>query len=87
MSEFGDKLGGRDRASLETGVVEVWGGTWRPRWCELGGRRCASLEIQLEAVIERVWRCTWRPRLSEIGGVLGGGQSGGSSSGGRHDAS
>jgi len=46
-----------------------------------------SLETHLEAVFERVCRCTWRPWSSEIGGVLGAGQSGGSSSGGRCDGS
>jgi len=48
-SEFGDTLGGLDRASLEIC-------TWRPRLCELVGFNRASLEIYLEAVIEREWR-------------------------------
>jgi len=83
-SEFGDRPGGRDRASwemhLQAVIEQVWTYT-------LGGCNRASLEIQLEAVIERDWTCTWRPLSSEIGGVLGGGESGGSSLGGRRDGS
>jgi len=40
-SEFGDALGDRDRASLETYLEAVierdWRCTWRPWWSEIGG--------------------------------------------------
>jgi hypothetical protein len=59
-SEFGDALGGRDRASLEMhfeAVIErVWRCTLRPRLSELrdtlGGRDRASLDMHLEAEIK-----------------------------------
>jgi len=86
---------------LEAGIERVWRYTWKlwssefedaPSRLEsiefgdtIGSRNRASLEIHLQAGIERVWICTWRPWSSEIEGVLGGGRSGGGSSGGRCD--
>jgi len=85
------ELGGRNTESFEIyfdAVIErVWRCSWRPWLCALGGRNLSSLEIHLEAVIKRVWRYTWRPWSSEIGEILGAGQSGGGSSGGRHNDS
>ena len=75
-SEFGDALGGHDRANLQAVIERVWRYTGRPRSSEL--RRCtwrpwssefgdalwgcdrASLEMHLQAMIERDWRSTWR---------------------------
>ena len=80
LSEFGDALGGRDRATLEMhweAVIEqVWRCTGRP-WSRefeyaLGGHNRASLEMHFEAVIKRLWRCYWRPRLSECRDILWG---------------
>jgi len=81
-SEFGDTLGGRDRASvemhLETEIEWTQRCTWRPGSSEcgdaFGDRDQVNSEMHLEAVIERVWRCTWRPWSSEIGRVLRGGR-------------
>ena len=89
-SDFGDALGGRDRARLEklleAMIKRVWRCTWRTCWCELGGQNRVSIAIHLEAVIEPVWRCTCRPWSSRIGAVIGGGQSGCGSSGGIRDS-
>jgi len=91
LSDDGDALTGRDRASLEMQlealIEQDWLCTWRLWLCELGCANRASLDIHLEVIIELVWRCTWRPWSSEIAGVLGGGQSGGGSLGGRQDRS
>jgi len=48
---------------LEAAIVR----TWRPRSCELGGRKHASYEMHSEAVIERVWRCTWKAAIVQTG--------------------
>jgi hypothetical protein len=72
---------------LKAVIERVWRCTWRLSLCELGGHNRASVEIDVEAGIEPVWRYTWRPWSSKIEGVLGGGQSGGGSMGGRHDMS
>jgi len=74
------ELGGCDRVSLEMHLDVVIERLWRyAHW----GHESANME----AVIDRVWGCSWWPWSSEIAGVLGGGQSGGSSFGGRRDAS
>jgi hypothetical protein len=68
---------------LEAVIVQ----TWRPQSCDFSDiLKCCdqvSLELHLEAVIERGWRYPWRPWSSKIGGVLGCGQSGRGSLGGR----
>jgi uncharacterized protein YndB with AHSA1/START domain len=46
---WGEVLGGRDQASLETHL---------PAEIEFNS------EMHLEAEVERVWRCIWRPRSS-----------------------
>jgi len=82
LSNFGDALGGSNRAYLEIhleAVIErVWICTWRMGSSEhrdaVGGRDRASLEMHLEDVIERVWRYTWMRWSSECGQVLGGGR-------------
>jgi hypothetical protein len=54
LSEFGDALGGRDRASLEMLLEAVIERLWRPRSSDfgdaLGGHDRARLEEYLEAV-------------------------------------
>jgi len=71
-SEFGDALGGRDRANLEAGIERIWRYTWRPWWSELRDalrdRDRASLKIHLEAVTKQVWR----PSSCEFRDTLGG---------------
>jgi len=75
-SEFGDALGGHNRANLHCVIDRVWRYTSRPRLSEL--RRCTwrpwssefgdvlwgcdseGLEMHLQAMIERDWRSTWR---------------------------
>jgi len=53
-SEFGDALGGHDRANFQAVIQQVWRYTCRPRSSEfgdaLGGRDRASLDKYLEAV-------------------------------------
>jgi len=82
-SDFGDGLGGRDRANLEMHLeAEIewtqrctgrpWS-TWSSEFeDELWGCDRASLEIQLETKIEWTQRCTARLWLSEFGDALGG---------------
>jgi len=64
-SDFGDALGGGNRAYLEIHLEAVF-----ERHCgyALGGHDCANFQ----AVIERVWRYTWRLQSSECGDALGG---------------
>ena len=70
--EFGNALGGDNRANLEAVIVRVSRYTWRLWLSEfrdaLGGRGRANSQ----AVIERGWRYTWRPLSSEFGDTLGG---------------
>jgi len=67
---------GRNWASLEMHLEAII------EWV-CGYALAAHDSANLEAAIEQVWRCTWRPWSRQIGGVLGGGQSASSSSGGR----
>ena len=72
LIEFGDALGGGDRASLEMhleAVIErVWTCTWTPRSSKLwdAPRGCdrASLETHLQAMIKWDCRSTWRRSIS-----------------------
>jgi len=61
LSEFGDALGGHDRANLQAVIERLWRYTWRPWLSEFvdahGGRDWASLAI-----------CTWRPWTCELAG-------------------
>jgi len=56
-SEFGDALGGHDRANLQAVIEQVWICTWRLKSSEirdaLGGQDRASLEMHLEAMMVR----------------------------------
>jgi len=67
-------------------MERVWRRTWRPKSSDfgdtLGGYGRGHLEIHSEAVINSVRRFTWMPCSIRIRGVLGGGQSGDSHSGG-----
>ena len=69
-SEFGNAVGGRNRAYLEIHLEAMIVRTWRPWLNEFGGRNRASLELHLEAVIERYRRWTWRPWSTEFGDAL-----------------
>jgi len=63
-SDFGDALGGGNRASLEIHLEAVIKQDWR---YALRGHDRAHMQ----AVLERVWRYTWRPWSSEFGDALG----------------
>jgi len=64
VSEFGDTLGGCNRASLEMHLEalteRVWRCTWRPRSSELRDALGGHDRANLEAGFEQVWRYTWR---------------------------
>jgi len=68
LSDFGDALGGYDRASLEMHLEAVIKRDWR----FIRRPKSNHSEMHLEAVIERVRRCTSQPRSSEFGAALGG---------------
>jgi len=64
-SDFGDALGGGNRAYLEIHLEAVIECGWG---YALGGHDRANFQ----AVSERVWRYTWRPKSRDFGDALGG---------------
>jgi len=79
-SKVGDKLGGRDPATLEMHFeaditcIERW--NWRPWSSKFGdalrGWDRVNSEMPLDAMIGWVWRRSWRRRSSELRDALAG---------------
>lgn len=79
MGEFGDEIGGYNRANMVAVIMQVWRYT---RWLTatkltntLGSRNEESLETDLEGIINQEWRSMWRRSAwrQSIGGTLGAG--------------